>query len=140
MMKRSAFDTITSPKDDALRRTALGGSPEIQEKVQYPHHQRVATTGHYSNSNKQYTHIKERIPEFVVPDLKDFKLKPYVPWGVEDISRTEFTAKDLFMATYAKQIKTDFESSQKELIESRRKSKTTVQQLKNIFKTKKDNS
>lgn len=107
--KREAYDPVTTPKDVAVGK--LGGSKAIALKVQYPRHERVAPTGRYSEKNKQYSNVKEMIPEFVVPDLKDFKLKAYVPWGVEEINQAQFTPQDLFFATYAKDIKKDFQEN-----------------------------
>ncbi|XP_033758841.1 39S ribosomal protein L41, mitochondrial-like [Pecten maximus] len=104
--KREAYGPVTNPKDVSVGK--IGGSKEITEKVQYPIHERVALTGRFDDNTKQYKHIKEMVPEFVVPDLKDFKLKAYVPWGIEDVNQTEFTPQDLFFATYAKDIKKDF--------------------------------
>ncbi|CAH1796975.1 unnamed protein product, partial [Owenia fusiformis] len=57
---------------------------------------------------KLYQVIPERIPEFVVPDLTDFKLKPYVSWKTPDVVQGEFTPRNLFDACYSKQIIEDF--------------------------------
>lgn len=65
--------------------------------------------GYYTREG-EFVFVKEMIPEFVVPDLKDFKLKPYVSYKVTDLTKPEFTARDLFNATYAKLITEDFKS------------------------------
>ncbi|KZC09455.1 39S ribosomal protein L41, mitochondrial [Dufourea novaeangliae] len=55
--------------------------------------------------------IPEKIPEIIVPSLKDFHLKPYVSYRVEEITVREFTAKDLFNYIYAAKIVDDFEKN-----------------------------
>ncbi|OQR79801.1 39S ribosomal protein L41 [Tropilaelaps mercedesae] len=50
----------------------------------------------------------EMIPEIIVPNLKDFKLKPYVSYNVPDVVQSEFTAEDLFEAIYSEKIENDF--------------------------------
>jgi len=32
-----------------------------------------------------WEHVPEKIPEIIVPDLKDFKLKPYVSYKTKEI-------------------------------------------------------
>ncbi|KAJ9589298.1 hypothetical protein L9F63_017491, partial [Diploptera punctata] len=54
--------------------------------------------------------IPEMIPELIVPDLTDFKLKPYVSYRVADVIQSEFTAKDLFDAVYSEKIVNDFKN------------------------------
>jgi len=39
-----------------------------------------------------------------------FQLKPYVSYKVQDMTESEFTAHDLFDATYARVITDDFKS------------------------------
>uniref|UniRef100_A0A1B6GHL5 39S ribosomal protein L41, mitochondrial n=1 Tax=Cuerna arida TaxID=1464854 RepID=A0A1B6GHL5_9HEMI len=58
--------------------------------------------------NKKFIEVPEMIPEIIVPDLTDFKLKPYVSYRVEDFSQPEFTAQDLFIAVYRDKIAKDF--------------------------------
>ncbi|XP_014272549.1 large ribosomal subunit protein mL41 [Halyomorpha halys] len=58
----------------------------------------------------KFVTIPERIPELVVPDLTDFKLKPYVSYRAPNVVQSEFTAEDLFSAVYTTKIKQDFES------------------------------
>ncbi|CAG9819553.1 unnamed protein product [Phaedon cochleariae] len=43
-----------------------------------------------------------------MPDLTDFKLKPYVSYKAPDVVQTEFTAEDLFSVVYASKIIKDF--------------------------------
>ncbi|OWF55219.1 39S ribosomal protein L41-B, mitochondrial-like [Mizuhopecten yessoensis] len=117
-LKNKAHATVSNPKDVSVGKN--GGSKEITEKVQYPSYQRVAPTGKFDEQTKQYRHIKEMVPEFIVPDLKGFKLKAYVPWGIDDVKQSEFTPRDLFFATYAKDIKTDFEDNKLELEDSKK--------------------
>ncbi|KAK5870480.1 hypothetical protein PBY51_003422 [Eleginops maclovinus] len=60
-------------------------------------------------SSRKFLSIRTMIPEFVVPSLEGFKLKPYVsyrsPRGVEP----PLTAESVFAEVVAPQIKKDFE-------------------------------
>lgn len=56
----------------------------------------------------KFVPIPEMIPDIIVPDLKDFKLKPYVSYRAPDVVQSEFTAKDLFEVVYAAKIHNDF--------------------------------
>ena len=44
----------------------------------------------------------------VVPDLTDFKLKPYVSYRTKEIFQEPFTAKDLFNVVYGRKILKDY--------------------------------
>lgn len=55
--------------------------------------------------------VSEMIPELIVPDLTDFKLKPYVSYRAPDVIQSEFTPKDLFDAVYSEKIVNDFKNS-----------------------------
>lgn len=48
-----------------------------------------------------FTYVKEMEPELVVPDLTDFKLKPYVSYRTKEVKADELTAESLFKQTYA---------------------------------------
>ena len=48
------------------------------------------------------------IPELVVPDLSDTKLKPYVSYATKDIYQEELTSRDLFNVIYGGKIVEDF--------------------------------
>jgi len=48
--------------------------------------------------------IPEMVPEFIVPDLTDCKMKPYVSYKVGEFTQNELTPAELFKATYAKEI------------------------------------
>jgi large subunit ribosomal protein L41 len=65
--------------------------------------------GYYNKAGK-FVLVQEMIPEFVVPDLKGFKLQPYVSYRVPDVHQKEFSAKDLFDATYGKELVDEFTS------------------------------
>lgn len=56
--------------------------------------------------------VAEKIPEFIVPDLTDFELKPYVSYRAADIQQSEFTAEDLFNAVYSNKIVDDWNKDQ----------------------------
>lgn len=54
----------------------------------------------------------EKIPEFIVPDLKGFELKPYVSYRATPFTQSEFTAEDLFNAVYSQKIVDDWNTKQ----------------------------
>ncbi|XP_059609068.1 large ribosomal subunit protein mL41 [Phlebotomus argentipes] len=54
----------------------------------------------------------EMIPELIVPDLTDCKLKPYVSYKTQDVVQSEFTSEDLFKAVYSKKILEDFKNGE----------------------------
>ncbi|XP_011203957.1 39S ribosomal protein L41, mitochondrial [Bactrocera dorsalis] len=56
----------------------------------------------------RFVEIPERIPELIVPDLTDCKLKPYVSYKAPEVIQSEFTSLDLFNAVYSKKIIEDF--------------------------------
>ncbi|KAI0222235.1 hypothetical protein LSAT2_026520 [Lamellibrachia satsuma] len=58
----------------------------------------------YEDKNGKFVFVPEMVPEFIVPDLTHFKLKPYVSYKVTDVTQTEFTAKDLFDAIYGQEL------------------------------------
>ena len=61
---------------------------------------------------KKLYYVKEMEPELVVPDLKDFELKPYVSYRCPQIQQSEFTARDLFNATLADNIIEKFRNNE----------------------------
>uniref|UniRef100_A0A1B6KJP9 39S ribosomal protein L41, mitochondrial n=1 Tax=Graphocephala atropunctata TaxID=36148 RepID=A0A1B6KJP9_9HEMI len=71
-----------------------------------PYKYGVRDTG-YKVDNR-FIEVPEMIPEIIVPDLTDFKLKPYVSYRAEDFKQPEFTAQDLFIAVYRDKIANDF--------------------------------
>lgn len=54
----------------------------------------------------------EKIPEFIVPDLNGFELKPYVSYRATPFTQNEFTPEDLFNAVYSQKIVDDWNSKQ----------------------------
>lgn len=62
----------------------------------------------YKDHNGKFVEVPEMIPELIVPDLSNFKLKPYVSYRVNDIDQPEFDAKYLFDVVYKKKIVEDF--------------------------------
>jgi len=56
----------------------------------------------------QYHVVPEMVPEFIVPDLTDFYLKPYVSYRAGDSYQDEFTARDLYQHVYFGKLETDF--------------------------------
>ncbi|KAF8795722.1 39S ribosomal protein L41, mitochondrial-like [Argiope bruennichi] len=63
--------------------------------------------GHWEGS--KFVRNPEMVPELIVPDLKDFPLKPYVSYRTADIEQGKFTPEHLFYAAYYKKLKKDFE-------------------------------
>ncbi|XP_046998626.1 39S ribosomal protein L41, mitochondrial isoform X2 [Schistocerca americana] len=63
----------------------------------------------YKKDNR-FIMVPEMIPELVVPDLTNFKLKPYVSYAAPDVIQSEFTARDLFDAVYRRKIVEDFKN------------------------------
>lgn len=60
-------------------------------------------------SSGKFLSINAMIPEFVVPDLEGFKLKPYVSYRAPRGTVPPLTAQSLFTDVVASQIKKDFE-------------------------------
>lgn len=56
--------------------------------------------------------VAEKIPEFIVPDLTDFKLKPYVSYRTKNVVQSEFTPEDLFNACYSGKVIDDWNKKQ----------------------------
>ena len=44
-----------------------------------------------------WEHVPEKVPEIVVPDLTDCKLKPYVSYRADDIERPEQVISIFFL-------------------------------------------
>nr|XP_016940663.1 39S ribosomal protein L41, mitochondrial [Drosophila suzukii] len=58
----------------------------------------------------QYVEIPEKIPDIIVPDLTNCKLKPYVSYKAPEVVQSEFTSLDLFNAVYSQKIIEDFKA------------------------------
>ncbi|XP_046338855.2 39S ribosomal protein L41, mitochondrial-like [Haliotis rufescens] len=98
---RVPFDRRFPVTAKHVNRHVKGGSVEMEEVVAK---HVVPPTGFQDPQIGRYRNVPEMIPEFVVPDLTDFKLKPYVSYKVSNITQTKFTAKDLFHSCYANDI------------------------------------
>lgn len=64
------------------------------------------------DENGNMVEVPEKIPEMIVPDLKDFPLKPYVSYRTAEFQQSEFTAEDLFNAVYSNKIVDDWNKKQ----------------------------
>lgn len=53
---------------------------------------------------KKFVYVKEMEPEIIVPDFEETSLKPYVSYRVEEVIQSQFTAEQLFNATYGREI------------------------------------
>ncbi|KAM9393189.1 large ribosomal subunit protein mL41 isoform 1-T2 [Pholidichthys leucotaenia] len=60
-------------------------------------------------SSRKFIAIRAMIPEFVVPPLDGFKLRPYVSYRAPKGTEPPLTAQSLFSEVVAPQIKEDFE-------------------------------
>ncbi|PVD26918.1 hypothetical protein C0Q70_12066 [Pomacea canaliculata] len=98
---REPFDKrfpVTGKHGAAFRK---GGSPTM-EKMLAVHN--VPPNGFFDKKKGYFTTVPEMIPEFIVPDLTDFKLKPYVSYKVPEVHQSKMTARDLFQATYGAEL------------------------------------
>lgn len=90
-----------NPKDVSSNKT--GGNDEFaREVVREDMHGRFPQLPGYYDKDGNFVLVKEMIPEFVVPDLTDFKLKPYVSYKVKEVKQSPLSSEDLFNACYAK--------------------------------------
>lgn len=69
----------------------------------------VRDTGYLTKGN--YVEVAEKVPELIVPDLKDCKLMPYVSYKAPAVIQSEYTSQDLFNAIYAQKIIDDFKNN-----------------------------
>ncbi|XP_038638294.1 39S ribosomal protein L41, mitochondrial [Scyliorhinus canicula] len=60
-------------------------------------------------SSGKFLKIRTMVPEFIVPNLEGFKLKPYVSYKAPRGTEQPLTAKKLFTETVAPQIEKDFQ-------------------------------
>ncbi|XP_077571329.1 large ribosomal subunit protein mL41-like [Stigmatopora nigra] len=60
-------------------------------------------------SSRKFVSVKAMIPEFVVPNLDGFQLKPYVSYRCPEGTEPPVTAERLFAEVVAPQIKKDFD-------------------------------
>ncbi|XP_051492527.1 39S ribosomal protein L41, mitochondrial [Apus apus] len=58
-------------------------------------------------SSRKFILVKEMVPEFVVPNLEGFKLKPYVSYRAPEGSEPPVTAQQLFTQLVAPRIEKD---------------------------------
>ncbi|KFZ66159.1 hypothetical protein N338_08385, partial [Podiceps cristatus] len=58
-------------------------------------------------ANRKFILLREMVPEFVVPALEGFKLKPYVSYRAPEGSEPAMTAKQLFSEVVAPHIEKD---------------------------------
>ncbi|XP_013384470.1 uncharacterized protein LOC106154615 [Lingula anatina] len=63
----------------------------------------------YRLPSGSFRKLQDSVPEFIVPDLKGFPLKPYVSYRVKDIHQEPLTAKNLFDACVRPDIERDFD-------------------------------
>eukprot|EP00093_Oithona_nana_P000483 00483.XXX_2116_1171_1 [CDS] Oithona nana genome sequencing. len=74
----------------------------------YEHKYGTRSTG--IRHQADWEHVPEKVPELVIPDLTDCKLKPYVSYRTKALQLDPYTAEDLFDAVYKRKIVDDFES------------------------------
>ncbi|KAM4695839.1 large ribosomal subunit protein mL41 [Rhinophrynus dorsalis] len=61
----------------------------------------------FLTSSGKFVKVKEMVPELVVPDLKGFKLKPYVSYKAPPGTEEPMTAQKLFVEVVAPPIEMD---------------------------------
>ncbi|KAI4880957.1 hypothetical protein NFI96_001126 [Prochilodus magdalenae] len=61
-------------------------------------------------SSRKFIPVREMIPEFVVPSLEGFNLKPYVSYKAPAGTEQPLTAEGLFAQVVAPQIERDIEA------------------------------
>lgn len=100
-------------------KTVLDLPPHLQDlfegrqEYEYPHGLHgygVRLTGYVDGQTNKFVEVQELIPELIVPDLKDFKLKAYVSYRAQDTVEPEHSPRDLFDAIYGMKLKDDFEA------------------------------
>jgi len=62
----------------------------------------VNEPGYYLDGN--FVYVKEMVPEYVVPDLTDCELLPYVPYNVKTVTQPAMSAEDLFEVLYRNEV------------------------------------
>ncbi|KAK3798143.1 hypothetical protein RRG08_057875 [Elysia crispata] len=82
-----------------------GGSKEMAKALP---EDIVAPTGIYHRLTGEYIHVPEMVPEFVVPDLTGFELKPYVSYRAKEINQAPLTPKDVFNSVYAETVEDEY--------------------------------
>ncbi|KAH9514975.1 39S ribosomal protein L41, mitochondrial [Bulinus truncatus] len=70
----------------------------------------VAPTGIVHRVTKEYIHVPEMVPEFIVPDLTGFELKPYVSYKAKEINQAPLTPLEIFNAVYAPKLEDDVQA------------------------------
>jgi len=68
----------------------------------------------------KFVFVKEMVPQYVVPNLKECELQPYVPYNVKDVTQPPLTPEDLFDSCY----KDYAERNAREIIENNEEYKT----------------
>ncbi|KAI1299279.1 39S ribosomal protein L41, mitochondrial [Halotydeus destructor] len=79
-------------------------------KQKYPGYWFVQRIG--KRSKRKFVYVKEMEPELLVPDLTDFKLKPYVSYRAPEITQAELTARALFIRVYGPKISAQFRAGE----------------------------
>ncbi|XP_052062605.1 39S ribosomal protein L41, mitochondrial-like [Mytilus californianus] len=88
-----------------VNETRKGGSKIMAEKLAL---HVVQPTGYVDRKTYRFKNKKEMIPEFIVPDLTDFKLGPYVPYKSPSIESEASTPEQLFEALYVDKVLEEF--------------------------------
>lgn len=94
------------------------GDRIFREKQKRDPHPKIPLTTYGARPTTVYdeygnkVEVPEKIPELIVPDLKDFPLKAYVSYRTSEFQQSEFTAEDLFDAVYSNKIVDDYNKKQ----------------------------
>ncbi|KAI8775224.1 39S ribosomal protein L41 mitochondrial [Biomphalaria glabrata] len=104
---RKPWDKRFPVREEDVGPDAKGGSVEMAEALP---EQIVAPTGIIHRVTKEFIHIPEMVPEFIVPDLTGFELKPYVSYKATEINQGPLTPVEIFNSVYAPKLEDDFKA------------------------------
>ncbi|XP_064617300.1 uncharacterized protein LOC135481403 [Liolophura sinensis] len=119
---RVPFDKRFPVTGRHLSARVKGGSQELALRLSVHNAHRP---GYTDKRSLQFRVVPEMVPEFIVPDLTDFELKPYVSYRVPEVTQSKLTARNLFDACYAEK-----------LAESHRSGKLTKEEVERILQLK----
>ncbi|XP_071958316.1 large ribosomal subunit protein mL41-like [Antedon mediterranea] len=89
-------------------------SPMTSKRGNKHYHPNRGTQSTVIRYGRRVVNIPEKIPEFIVPDLSNFQLKPYVSYKAVKPNEEPITAKQIFDACIAPKLIEDFKETDKE--------------------------
>lgn len=106
-----------NPKHDPDAMGEFGGDYGVNEP------------GYYLDG--KFVYVEEMVPQYVVPELLDSKLSPYVPYSAKTVSQPAMTAEDLFETLY----RIDVEKNTQEMIDNGETPANFGAMMERMFKT-----